>query len=99
MDGTVESTDKNFLETRCIGLQGTHCVSGTATGICIATGDKTVFGRIANLTSKPNRGLTPIQKEILRFVLIIISFIASVVILVVVVWYSSPFPNNTPLIY
>ncbi|KAM5468777.1 hypothetical protein MauCBS54593_004772 [Microsporum audouinii] len=86
VDGTVESTDKNFLETRCIGLQGTHCVSGTATGICIATGDKTVFGRIANLTNKPNRGLTPIQKEILRFVLIIVSFIASVVILVVVVW-------------
>ncbi|EFR00901.1 hypothetical protein MGYG_03904 [Nannizzia gypsea CBS 118893] len=86
VDGTVESTDKNFLETRCIGLQGTHCVSGTATGICIATGDKTVFGRIANLTSKPNHGLTPIQKEILRFVLIIVSFIASVVILVVVVW-------------
>ncbi|EFE44874.1 hypothetical protein TRV_00354 [Trichophyton verrucosum HKI 0517] len=103
VDGTVESTDKNFLETRCIGLQGTHCVSGTATGICIATGDKTVFGRIANLTSKPNHGLTPIQKEILRFVLIIVSFIASVVILVVVVWAAwlrKSHPNwiNVPLL-
>ncbi|EGE05367.1 H/K ATPase alpha subunit [Trichophyton equinum CBS 127.97] len=103
VDGTVESTDKNFLETRCIGLQGTHCVSGTATGICIATGDKTVFGRIANLTSKPNHGLTPIQKEILRFVLIIVSFIASVVILVVVVWAawlrkSHPHWINVPLL-
>ncbi|EZF31208.1 hypothetical protein H101_05168, partial [Trichophyton interdigitale H6] len=103
VDGTVESTDKNFLETRCIGLQGTHCVSGTATGICIATGDTTVFGRIANLTSKPNHGLTPIQKEILRFVLIIVSFIASVVILVVVVWAawlrkSHPHWINVPLL-
>ncbi|EQL33345.1 H+/K+-exchanging ATPase [Blastomyces dermatitidis ATCC 26199] len=31
--GTVDSTDKNYLETRNIGLQGTHCVSGSATGL------------------------------------------------------------------
>ncbi|KAK2858536.1 hypothetical protein FQN49_004639 [Arthroderma sp. PD_2] len=103
VEGALDSTDKNFLETRCISLQGAHCVSGTATGICIATGDKTVFGRIANLTSKPNRGFTPIQKEILRFVLIIVSFIASVVVLVAVVWAawlrkSHPDWINVPLL-
>ena len=25
--GTVESTDNKYLETRCIGMQGTHCIS------------------------------------------------------------------------
>ncbi|OAX78430.1 hypothetical protein ACJ72_07263, partial [Emergomyces africanus] len=84
--GTVESTDKNYLETRNIGLQGTHCVSGTVTGVCVATGDNTVFGRIAGLTNKPRHEFTPLQKEILRFVLIIIGIIATVVILVVVLW-------------
>ncbi|KAI1964004.1 hypothetical protein LOZ58_001865 [Ophidiomyces ophidiicola] len=86
VNGTVESTDKNYLETHCIGLQGTHCVAGTATGICVATGDNTIFGRIAGLTNKPRHEFTPIQKEILRFVLIIVSFIASVVIIVIILW-------------
>src|SRR5690606_9479022 len=33
ISGTTSSTDDNYLETKCIGLQGTHCVSGTATGV------------------------------------------------------------------
>lgn len=85
-NGTVDSTDGNYLETHCIGLQGTHCVSGSATGICVATGDNTLFGRIAGLSNKPRHEFTPIQKEILRFVLIIVSFITTVVVLVVILW-------------
>ncbi|KAL2372754.1 hypothetical protein RJZ57_002775 [Blastomyces gilchristii] len=69
---TVDSTDKNYLETRNIGLQGTHCVSGSATGVCVATGDNTVFGRIAQLANKPRHEFTPLQKKILRFVLVIL---------------------------
>jgi len=30
--GTVDGTDENFLETKNIGLQGTLCVAGSATG-------------------------------------------------------------------
>ncbi|EEP78988.1 Na/K ATPase alpha 1 isoform [Uncinocarpus reesii 1704] len=61
-------------------------LTGTATGICVSTGDSTIFGRIAGLTNKPRHEFTPIQKEILRFVLIIASFIATVVVLVIVLW-------------
>ncbi|KKZ68893.1 H+/K+-exchanging ATPase [[Emmonsia] crescens] len=86
--GTVDSTDKNYLETRNIGLQGTHCVSGTAIGVCVAIGDSTVFGRIAGLTNKPRHEFTPLQKEILRFVLIIVGIIATVVIIVVILWVA-----------
>lgn len=43
---SVDSTDSNYLETACIGLAGTHCVSGTATGVVVNTGDNTVFGRV-----------------------------------------------------
>lgn len=88
--GSVESTDNNYLETNCIGLQGTHCVSGTVTGIVVATGDKTVFGRIAGLSNIPRHEFTPIQKEVFRFVLIIVSFIATVVIVVIILWYNIP---------
>lgn len=83
---SVDVTEENYLETHNIGLQGTHCISGTCTGICVATGDNTIFGRIAKLTSEPKVGMTPLQKEIFRFVLIIASFIAAVVIVIIILW-------------
>jgi magnesium-transporting ATPase (P-type) len=84
----VESTEDNYLETNNIGMQGTHCISGSCLGVCVATGDSTVFGRIAKLTSDPKTGMTPLQKEIFRFVLIISTFITVVVVVIVVLWYA-----------
>jgi len=83
---TLDATEDNYLETNNIGLQGTHCISGTILGICVATADNTIFGRIAKLTSDPKTGMTPLQKEILRFVLIISVFITCVVILIIILW-------------
>ncbi|KAH7381738.1 hypothetical protein BKA66DRAFT_419220 [Pyrenochaeta sp. MPI-SDFR-AT-0127] len=83
---TIDSTEDNYLETNNIGLQGTHCISGSCLGVCVATGDNTIFGRIAKLTSDPKTGMTPLQKEILRFVMIISLFITCVVILIVILW-------------
>jgi sodium/potassium-transporting ATPase subunit alpha len=31
----VESTDDNYLETKCIGMQGTHCTSGQGLGVVV----------------------------------------------------------------
>ncbi|KAH6692711.1 calcium-transporting ATPase [Plectosphaerella plurivora] len=82
----VDSSDDNYLETRAIGLQGTHCVSGTCTGVVVATGDRTIFGRIAKLTNEPKKGLTSLEREVLNFVLIICAIMVVVIIAVVVVW-------------
>lgn len=84
---SVDSTDDNYLETRCIGMQGTHCISGSGMGIVVATGDQTVFGRIAKLTNTPSTGTTPLQKEILRFVLIIVSLMVFMNVIVLILWY------------
>ncbi|KAL4961040.1 cation-translocating P-type ATPase [Aspergillus stella-maris] len=84
--GTVESTNPNFLETNNIGLQGTYCVSGAALGIVVGTEDRTVFGRIASLSNKRRTGFTPMQKEIFRFVLIIVSFVVVFVLMIVIIW-------------
>jgi len=62
IQATPEMTDANFMETRNIGMQGTHVVSGNGVGLVIQTGDTTVFGRIAKLSSKENSGLTTLQK-------------------------------------
>ncbi|KAJ5668722.1 hypothetical protein N7462_009792 [Penicillium macrosclerotiorum] len=84
--GSVDSTSENYLETRCIGLQGTHCVFGNATGIVVATGDSTVFGRIAKLAGEPKTGLTTIEKEVLRFVCLIFIIMVTWIIILAAVW-------------
>jgi sodium/potassium-transporting ATPase subunit alpha len=82
--GSVDSTDRNYLETHCIGMQGSHCISGFAIGICVSTGDTTVFGKIAKLTNTPNTSMTLLQKEVLRFIIIICSLMIFFNIVVIV---------------
>jgi sodium/potassium-transporting ATPase subunit alpha len=88
VNGTVDSTDDNYLETHNVGLQGTHCVSGGAKAIVVSTGDMTVFGRIAKLTSEPKQGLTTLEKEVLRFVFLIVAIMLTMIIIVIIVWAS-----------
>ncbi|KAJ5758402.1 hypothetical protein N7520_005558 [Penicillium odoratum] len=82
---TITSSD-NYLETRCIGLQGTHCVSGQGIGIVVATGDSTVFGRIAKLAGEPKTGLTTIEKEVMRFVVLIFIIMVVWIVILAAVW-------------
>ncbi|RPD63077.1 sodium-potassium ATPase [Lentinus tigrinus ALCF2SS1-6] len=84
--GRIDMTDKNFLETKNIALQGTHCVSGSGLGLVIQTGDNTVFGRIAKLSSMEATRMTTLQREILYFVLIIASLATAVAVLIVILW-------------
>ncbi|XP_056398913.1 sodium/potassium-transporting ATPase subunit alpha-3 [Hyla sarda] len=63
-----DCTHDNPLETRNITFFSTNCVEGTARGIVIATGDRTVMGRIATLASGLEVGKTPIAKEIEHFI-------------------------------
>uniref|UniRef100_A0A1I8A3T2 Sodium/potassium-transporting ATPase subunit alpha n=1 Tax=Steinernema glaseri TaxID=37863 RepID=A0A1I8A3T2_9BILA len=68
---SAECTNENPLETRNIGFFSTNAVEGSAKGIVIATGDRTVMGRIAHLASGLDSGETPIAKEIAHFIHII----------------------------
>ncbi|ODA76999.1 hypothetical protein RJ55_07516 [Drechmeria coniospora] len=83
---TVHHTDVNYLETHNIGLQGTHCIIGSGTGIVVATGDKTVFGRIAKLTNEPKTTMTTLEREVLYFVLFICAIMLTMITVVLVVW-------------
>ncbi|XP_006802880.1 sodium/potassium-transporting ATPase subunit alpha-3b isoform X2 [Neolamprologus brichardi] len=66
-----DCTHDNPLETRNVAFFSTNCVEGTARGIVICTGDRTVMGRIATLTSGLETGKTPIAVEIEHFIHII----------------------------
>jgi sodium/potassium-transporting ATPase subunit alpha len=87
LPGAVDSTDDNYLETRCIGMQGTHCVSGSGIGVVVSTGDSTVFGKIAKMTNAPKTGMTTLEREILNFVIIICSIMLTIIV-VIIVWYD-----------
>lgn len=86
LTASVESTDNNYLETHNIGLQGSHCVAGSCVGLVVATGDGTVFGRIAQLTGTPKTKMTTLEREVLFFVIIICSIMFTMVAVVLVVW-------------
>ncbi|KAG7258128.1 hypothetical protein CRUP_010743 [Coryphaenoides rupestris] len=68
---TPDFSNDNPLETRNIAFFSTNCVEGTARGVVISTGDRTVMGRIATLASGLEVGRTPISIEIEHFIHII----------------------------
>lgn len=90
ISATTQSDEKNsnYLESSCIGMQGTFVVSGSGKGIIVSTGDDTIFGSIAKLTSHPKKGLSPMQWEIMRFVIFSTSVIFILAVLVVILWFS-----------
>ena len=49
-----------------IAFAGTTVVNGNGTGVVYATGMRTEFGRIAQLTGTVTPGLSPLQKEIIK---------------------------------
>ncbi|XP_036149154.1 sodium/potassium-transporting ATPase subunit alpha-B-like isoform X1 [Monomorium pharaonis] len=64
-------TDRNPLESANLAFSTSFAVAGDGRGIVIATGDRTMIGRLAGLTSQLAKIETPIAKEIRHFVEII----------------------------
>ncbi|KAK9234683.1 hypothetical protein V1525DRAFT_349758 [Lipomyces kononenkoae] len=86
LPATVDTTDDNYLETRCIGLQGAFCSSGNGIGVVVSTGEQTVFGRIAKLASQPDSGMTTLQKDIFLFCVLICTLMLVMIVVVLVIW-------------
>ncbi|XP_054160551.1 sodium/potassium-transporting ATPase subunit alpha-like isoform X2 [Oppia nitens] len=68
---SADNSSDNPLESKNLAFFSTNCVEGTARGIVINTGDRTIMGRIANLASGLEMGETPIAREIEHFIHII----------------------------
>lgn len=88
IDGAIESTDANFLETRNIAMMGTCVTNGNATGVVVLTGPRSVMGRIAKMTSGVKQKPTLIQKEITRFVTIIIGLTITLALSILLTWVA-----------
>jgi sodium/potassium-transporting ATPase subunit alpha len=86
IEGAVDSSDDNFLETKNIALMGTHVTNGHGKGVVVLTGGKTVMGRISKLTSNTKPKPTLIQQEITRFVRIIIILTVALASAILLTW-------------
>uniref|UniRef100_A0A8C2TCV5 H(+)/K(+)-exchanging ATPase n=1 Tax=Coturnix japonica TaxID=93934 RepID=A0A8C2TCV5_COTJA len=81
-------SNENPLETRNIAFFSTNCVEGTATGIVINTGDRTIIGRIASLASGVGNEKTPIAIEIEHFVYLVAGVAISIGVLFFIISVS-----------
>ncbi|KAK9716972.1 hypothetical protein K7432_006518 [Basidiobolus ranarum] len=96
VNATVDMTDENYLESKNIALMGTLITNGEGMGIVVSTGDNTVMGKIAKLSSNAGHSRTLLQIEITRFVRIIAALsisTATFVIIIWVAWLRRSYPN------
>ncbi|KAH8660117.1 hypothetical protein BX600DRAFT_383393 [Xylariales sp. PMI_506] len=86
VDGAVDCTDENFLESRNIALMGTMVVNGNGVGVVILTGSRSIMGRIAKVTASAKERVPLIQREIWRFVYIIVGLTLVLALLILFTW-------------
>ncbi|KAF3815644.1 hypothetical protein GH733_016408 [Mirounga leonina] len=94
-----EFTHDSPLETKNIGFYSTTCLEGTATGMVINTGDRTIIGRIASLASGVGNEKTPIAIEIQHFVHIVAGVAVSIGILFFITAVSLKYQVLDPIIF
>ena len=72
---------KRSLDAKNMVYAGTSVVNGSGQAVVIATSMATEFGKIATLTSNIEKGLTPLEKEIISMtkILTILALLAGVV--------------------
>ncbi|EED16394.1 Na/K ATPase alpha 1 subunit, putative [Talaromyces stipitatus ATCC 10500] len=86
VEGVTNMTDENFLETRNIAMMGTLVTNGSATGVVVLTGKDSVMGHIALTTTSVKSQPTLIQREISRFVKIIVCLTVFLAALLLFTW-------------
>ncbi|CAL8072099.1 unnamed protein product [Orchesella dallaii] len=63
-------TDDNPMETKNLAFFSTNAVQGTAKGVVIRVGNKTLMGRLAKLACGLDSGPSPIAVEMNKFIMI-----------------------------
>lgn len=86
IEASTTATDDNFLESKNITFMGTHVVQGSCVGVVILKGNDTLMGRINKLTSGRKPKKTIIQREITRFIQIIVALTVSLILIITIAW-------------
>ncbi|XP_040182315.1 potassium-transporting ATPase alpha chain 2 isoform X2 [Rana temporaria] len=96
---SAEYTHENPLETKNIAFYSTTCLEGTAKGMVINTGDRTIIGRIASLASGVGNEKTPIAVEIEHFVHIVAGFAVSIGVIFFIIAMSMGYSILNSIIF
>ncbi|KAK9679329.1 hypothetical protein K7432_016317 [Basidiobolus ranarum] len=83
---TIDMTDENYLESKNVALMGTLTTNGEGVGVVVSTGDRTVMGKIAKLSSNAGTSKTLLQIEISRFVKLIAAMSFTTATFVMILW-------------
>lgn len=86
VSASIDMTDDIYLESRNIGLMGTLITNGEGLGLVVATGDRTVMGKIAKLSSNTQQESSILQKEITKFVIIITGLAITTSAITLIIW-------------
>ncbi|KAG0206624.1 hypothetical protein BGX33_007313 [Mortierella sp. NVP41] len=88
IEASTSATDDNFLESKNIAFMGTHVVQGSCLGVVILKGNDTLMGRINKLTTGRKPKKTIIQREITRFIRIIVALTVSLIMIILIAWLA-----------
>jgi sodium/potassium-transporting ATPase subunit alpha len=86
IEATVEHTNESYSETKNIGFMTTLITNGNGKGVVVSTGDNTMIGIIAKLTNQGKAKQTSLQKEITRFVVMIVIMAVTTVTILLILW-------------
>ncbi|KAF4584030.1 ATPase, P-type, transmembrane domain protein [Ophiocordyceps camponoti-floridani] len=86
VEASVDATDANILESRNMALMGTLVVNGSGEAVVVLTGGRSVMGRIAKATAAAGQGSTLIQREVWRFVRIIVALTVVLALVILLAW-------------
>ncbi|KAF9928676.1 hypothetical protein FBU30_002197 [Linnemannia zychae] len=88
IEASIVATDDNYLESKNIAFMGTHVVQGSCVGIVVMMGNDTLMGRINKLTTGRKPKKTIIQREITRFIQIIIALTVALILIITIAWLA-----------
>ncbi|KAF8929919.1 hypothetical protein EDD21DRAFT_379425 [Dissophora ornata] len=94
IEASTTATDENFLESKNVAFMGTHVVQGSCVGVVVLKGNDTLMGRINKLTTGRKPKTTIIQREITRFIRIIITMTVLLIVFITVVWLTWLHPDH-----
>jgi sodium/potassium-transporting ATPase subunit alpha len=72
-----EPSEGEIINSPNIAFAGTTVISGSGKGVVFATGMRSEFGRIAQLTGTVTAGLSPLQKEVIKITKIVTAIAAT----------------------
>ncbi|GAM28782.1 hypothetical protein SAMD00019534_119580 [Acytostelium subglobosum LB1] len=87
-------TNVSFLESKNVAFMGSYVVNGSGIGVVVLTGNSSVMGHINKLTISRKEKVTLIQREINRFVRIILILTVILVSILAIEWVGFLRPKH-----